>query len=39
MKNNEFLKVRIKSSTCYYFDGIFKLEDFNFDNILIDEKS
>ena len=24
---------------CYYFDDIIKLEDFNFDNILIDEKS
>ena len=24
---------------CYYFNDIIKLEDFNFDNILIDEKS
>ena len=24
---------------CYYFDDIIKLEDFDFDNILIDEKS
>ena len=39
MKNNEFQKVCIKNCTCYYFDGIIKLEDFNFDNILIDEKS
>ena len=38
MENNEF-KVRIKNRTCYYFDDIIKLEDFNLDNILIDEKS
>ena len=24
---------------CYYFDDIIKIEDFNLDNILIDEKS
>ena len=24
---------------CYYFDDIIKFEDFNFDDILIDEKS
>ena len=24
---------------CYYFDDIIKLENFNFDNILIDDKS
>ena len=24
---------------CYYFDGIIKIEDFDFDNILLDEKS
>ena len=39
MENNEFKKVRIKNGTCYYFDDIFKLEDFDLDNILIDEKS
>ena len=39
MKNNECIKVRIKFYTCYYFDDIIKLEDFDFDNILIDEKS
>ena len=31
--------IRVKNGTCYYFDDIIKLEDFNFDNILIDEKS
>ena len=24
---------------CYFFDDIIKLEDFNYDNILIDERS
>ena len=32
-------KVSIKNCTCYYFDDIIKLEDFDIDNILIDEKS
>ena len=31
-------KVRVKNCTCYYFDDIIKLEDFDLDNILIDEK-
>ena len=39
MENNQFLKVRIKNWTCYYFDDITKLECFDLDNILIDEKS
>ena len=39
MGNNEFRKLCIKNSTCYYFDDIIKLEDFDIDNILIDEKS
>ena len=39
MKNNELEKVRIKNRTCYYFDDIIKLEDFDIDNILVDEKS
>ena len=38
MENNEFKKVRIKNRMCYYFDDIIKLGDFNFDNILIDQK-
>ena len=32
-------KVQVKNRTCYYFDDIIKLEDFDIDNILIDEKS
>ena len=39
MENNEFLKVHIKNRTCYYFDDIIKLENFDIDNILIDKKS
>ena len=37
-ENSEFKKVRIKNRTCYYFDDIIKLEDFDIDNILIDKK-
>ena len=37
MENNELKKVPIKNRTCYYFNGIIKLEDFDLDNILIDE--
>ena len=39
MENNEFYKVRIKNPTCYYFNDVIKLEDFDFDNVLIDKKS
>ena len=39
MENNEFEEVRIKNRTCYYFNGIIKLEDFYIDKILTDKKS
>ena len=39
MENNEFRQVFVKNCTCYYFNDIIKLEDFDIDNILIDEKS
>ena len=39
MENNEFKKVFIKNRPCYNFVDIIKLEDFGFNNILIDEKS
>ena len=39
MRNNEFKKVRIKNRTCCYVDHIIKLEDFDLDNIFIDEES
>ena len=37
MENNEFNEVHIKNCACYYFDDI-KFEDFELDNIFIDEK-
>ena len=39
MEKNEYKKVSIKNGTCYQFDGIIKLEDFYFNNLLINEKS
>ena len=39
MEHNKFYKVFTKNCTCYYFDDIIRLEDFDFDNIFIDEKS
>ena len=39
IKNNEFKKVYIKNGMCYYFGAIFEFEDFDFDNIVINEKS
>ena len=39
MKNNELKRVFLKNCTCYYFDDIIKWEDFDVDNILIDQKS
>ena len=36
---NRILKVRIKNRKYYYFDDITKVEDFEIDNVLIDEKS
>ena len=38
MKKNKFKKVPIKNCTCYYFNDMIELEDFDLDNILIDEK-
>ena len=37
MENNKLKIVLIKNCICYYFDGIIKLEDFDSDNILLDE--
>ena len=31
--------VNIENWTCYYFDDIIKIEDFHFDNTLMDEYS
>ena len=37
--NDELKEIGIKNHLHYDFDDIFKIEDFNFDNFLIDEKS
>ena len=37
--NDELKEINIKNRTFYYFDDIIKIEDFNLDNIVIDEKS
>ena len=37
--NDELKETDIKNLTCYFLDDIIKIEDFNFDNILINEKS
>ena len=37
--NDELKEIEIKHRTCYYFDDIMKIEDFNLDNILIHKKS
>ena len=39
MENNELQKLCIKNCTCYCFDGIIRIEHFEFDNILLDVKS
>ena len=37
--NNKLKEINIKNWTCYYFDDIMKIDDFDFDNILINERS
>ena len=37
--NIELIETNIKNRTCYCFDDIIEFEDFDLDNILIDEKS
>ena len=39
MENDEFKKACIKNHARFYFDDIIKLEDFDIDNILVDENS
>ena len=38
MNNAELKETNVKNCMCYYFDDI-KIEDFNLDNILMNEKS
>ena len=37
--DDELKEIDIKNCTCYYFHEIIKIEDFNFDNTLLNEKS
>ena len=37
--NYELKEIDIKNCMCYYFSDIIKIEDFDLDKILIDEKS
>ena len=37
--NDKFKKINIKNHACYYFNDIIKIEDFDLNNVLIDEKS
>ena len=37
--NDKSKEINIKHHTLYFFKDIIKIEDFNFDNILLDEKS
>ena len=37
--DDKLKKIDIKNRTCYHFDDIIKPEDFDLDNILIDQKS
>ena len=37
--NNELKEIDIKNCTCCYFNNIIKFEDFDLDNILMNEKS
>ena len=39
MERNELKEIDIKNRTCYYFGDTIKIEDFDFNNILLDEKS
>ena len=32
------IKIDIKNCTCFYFDDMIKIEHFDFNNILVDEK-
>ena len=37
--NIELQEIDIKNHTCYYFDDIININDFDLDNILLDEKT
>ena len=37
--NDKLNEIYNENRTCYYFDYIIKIRDFDFDNISLDEKS
>ena len=37
--NDELKKINIENRKCYFFNDIIKFEDFDLDNIIIDEES
>ena len=39
IESNKLKELDIENLTCYYYDDIIKIEDFDFDKILRDEKS
>ena len=38
-KMNNLKEINRKNHTCYYFNDICRTDDFDFDNVLLDEKS
>ena len=38
MENDELKNVSIKNCMCYYFNDVITIEDFDFDNILLNRK-
>ena len=39
MESDQLKEIDIENCKCYYFDDIIKIENFDLDNILTDEKS
>ena len=39
MESNKLKEIKIRNKRSYYFDYIIEIDDFDFDNILINEKS
>ena len=39
IESNKLKELDIENRTCYYYDDIIKIEDFDFDRVLRDDKS
>ena len=39
IESNKLKELDIENCTCYYYDDIIKIEDFDFDRVLRDDKS